>query len=231
MPTDRFFAFALRTPEGATGEGEIDFLHFATLELMGQGFVCGIGFCDNDESAGVFVEAMDDAEPFGAAAFGELISAVMQQRVDERAGGMARCGMNNESGRFIDDEKGLILGDNIEGNVFRFQRGQADERGVVDEKSVGGTELVAGLEPFRIGEKLDTTGLEQCLDLATGMPEHFSEEDIKPLAAMFVEIGAGKFFHGGSGWRKGRFYQGITKSGKGKDMGGLIIRRYEAATR
>ena len=45
------------------------------------------------------------------------------ERVDERARRPARAGMHDEPGRLVDDDEGVVLKDDVEGNGLRRKRG------------------------------------------------------------------------------------------------------------
>ncbi len=46
-----------------------------------------------------------------------------QQRVGERVGGIARSGMHNETGRFVDHDEALVLVEDLERNVLGLEPG------------------------------------------------------------------------------------------------------------
>jgi hypothetical protein len=58
---------------------------------------------DDHDATGFLVEAMDDARTADASNAGETVAAMGQKRIDERAGGIARARMDDETGRLVDD--------------------------------------------------------------------------------------------------------------------------------
>ena len=75
----------------------------------------------DEAAAGFLVEPVDDAGSQFAADAAEIL-AVMQQRVDQRAIGVARGGMDDKAGGFVDHDEMLVLEQDIERDVLR-QRG------------------------------------------------------------------------------------------------------------
>ena len=73
---------------------------------------------DKQQSARVLVEAMHNSEPLRASPARELISAVMHERVDQRAGPISRRGMDDEAGLLVDRKKLVILVDDLQRNIF-----------------------------------------------------------------------------------------------------------------
>ena len=77
---------------------------------------------DDHHAARVFVEPVDDAGTKLAANSAE-IAHVKQQRVDQRAVGVAGGGMDHHSGRFVDDHKIAVFKKNRERNLLRLGGG------------------------------------------------------------------------------------------------------------
>ena len=59
--------------------------------------------------------------PRHAADAGEARAAMGDQRVDERAVGIAGAGMHDEPGRLVDDDDGVVLVDDVERNCLRLR--------------------------------------------------------------------------------------------------------------
>src|ERR1700753_1788225 len=85
-------------------------------------------FGDEDEAAGLFVEAMDDAGAEVAAYIGEF-GEVEEEGVDEGAAiagvGFAVCkrgcacsGVDHHAGGFVNDGEVLVFVEDVKGNVF-----------------------------------------------------------------------------------------------------------------
>ena len=70
---------------------------------------------DHQQAARVAVEAVDDPRPLDAGdpTPGRAV-AVGQQRVDQRAAGMARRRMDDQPGRLVDDQQVVVLVDDAE---------------------------------------------------------------------------------------------------------------------
>ena len=82
------------------------------------GFVC-LG--DDHQTAGILVEAVNDAGACLAADAGKGVPAVGEQCMDEGSTGMAGARMDHEPGRLVDDEQVLVLMDDDQRNVLRYQ--------------------------------------------------------------------------------------------------------------
>ena len=81
-----------------------------------------VGFGDDDAAACVFVEPMNNAGPEGRADTGES-AAVMQERGDESAGGVSRARVDDDPTVLVDDEKLLVLVENLDGDGFGLNGG------------------------------------------------------------------------------------------------------------
>ncbi len=66
------------------------------------------------------IQPMHDPRPLFSANSGE-IPAMVKKRIDERMLLMAGSGMDDESGRLVDDEQVLVFEKNAQRNVFRGQ--------------------------------------------------------------------------------------------------------------
>ena len=84
--------------------------------------VCCIGFRHHQQPAGVAVDAVNDAGTNNTVDAGELVTAVIQQRMHQRSGGMAGCGVHHHALGFIHHQQVGVLIDDIQRNVLRFQR-------------------------------------------------------------------------------------------------------------
>ena len=104
-----------------------------------------IGFGNHHDAGRFFVESVyqsrslfsaDGREPTG-------MLKVMEQRIDQRAGPMSRCGMHDKPNRLIEDEQDIIFIQNVEGNGFwlEFERFGARD---VQFDSVAGSEFLLG---------------------------------------------------------------------------------------
>ena len=92
---------------------------------------------------------MHDARPPLAADAGELLAAMRQQRVDQRAVLVAGGGMHDETGRLVEhDQVGVLVKDG-EGDRLRLGRGRRGRRQV---------EHVGGARPHRLGRFAEHRG-------------------------------------------------------------------------
>ena len=89
------------------------------LKLACQSLVGHVGFGDDQKSTGVLVEPVHDAWPAHAADARQAVSAMGKQRIDERTIGVASAWMHDEAGRLVDDNEGVILIDDRQGNSLR----------------------------------------------------------------------------------------------------------------
>ena len=111
---------------GLGGDGVVDFGGgFAFGKLGEEGLHGAVGFGDDDAAGGVFVETVHDAGTFDAVDAGELVSAMMEEGVDEGAIGIASGGVDDHAVGFVENDEVLVfvedverdvLGDELEGN-------------------------------------------------------------------------------------------------------------------
>ena len=66
-------------------------------ELRGEALVGAVVLGDDEQAGGVLVEPVHDAGPPDAADPGEAVAAMGDERVDQRAGLVARAGMDDEA--------------------------------------------------------------------------------------------------------------------------------------
>jgi hypothetical protein len=144
--------------EVAVEESDVGFGNLAAGEHLAELAVGAVVFGDEDETAGEFVEAVDDARAKIAADVGEF-GEVEEEGVDEGAAvagvvGGAGAGVNHHAGRFVDDGEVLVLVDDVEGDVF----GDGVEGwrlwGAFDLDGLAAVELVFGLGGFAVDADL-----------------------------------------------------------------------------
>ena len=83
---------------------EVLLLQRAAAHLPREHLVGAVGLRDEEHAGGVAVQPVHDSGPELAADPGE-VAHVVQQRVDQRPGGVARSGMDDEPGRLVDREE------------------------------------------------------------------------------------------------------------------------------
>ena len=77
-----------------------------------------VGLGDDHQPGGVLVEPVDDARPLHPADARQRRAAMADQRIDQRAVGMARRGMDDEAGGLVDDDEVLVLEHDVERDVL-----------------------------------------------------------------------------------------------------------------
>src|SRR5271165_6231916 len=104
--------------EVAVDEREVGLAHLAARKHLAELEVSSVVAGDDNESAGLFVEAMDDAWAQRAPS-GRKLLVVAEKRVHQCAAvagvfGGSRPGVDHHSSRLVDDGEGGILVDNVE---------------------------------------------------------------------------------------------------------------------
>jgi hypothetical protein len=79
--------------------------------------MCFIGLGDDQATARLFVESMDDPGPLLTADPGKS-GKMMQQRIHERVLSLTGTRMNNQSSRFVDHDQFVIFVENVERDGF-----------------------------------------------------------------------------------------------------------------
>jgi hypothetical protein len=136
--------------------------------------VGAVVFGDDDEAAGLFVEAMDDAGAEVAAYVGEFVE-VEEEGVDKGSAvagvWFARCGVpcsgvNHHAGRFVDDGEMLVFVEDFEGDVFG---GGVEGRGLGGAFDLDGFAAVEFLFWFGgVTVDADLAGFDEELDAGSG---------------------------------------------------------------
>ena len=129
--------------DAALDEGEVGFGDLAGGELAGEGAVGGVGAGDEEDAAGAFVEAVDDAGAEIAAEGGEL-GEVVEEGVDEGAGAAAGAEVDDEAGGLVDGDDAGVLIEDVEGDVFG-EGAEGFQAGGLDGDGVAGVEFGGGL--------------------------------------------------------------------------------------
>lgn len=140
---DRAFERPARRLGDAARERQIRLADGAGLERGLQRRERGVRLGDREEPRRVAVEAVDDSRA-ALAADGEDAGAAGQERVHERAVRMARGGVDDEAGGFVHDEHRVVLENDRERNVLRFERGFGGGR-LADEVGLAGRGAALGV--------------------------------------------------------------------------------------
>ena len=145
-------------------------------------------FGDEDEAAGVFVEAMDDAGAEIAADVGEF-GEVEEERVDEGAAiagvvGGASSGVNHHAGGLVDDGEVLVFVEDVEGDVLGDGVKGCGLGGAFDLDGFATVEFLFGLG--RVAVDADLAGFDEELDTgAANVGKGLGEVEVE------AEIGCG----------------------------------------
>ncbi len=146
---------------GATvNDREVLFFYCTFFELCGDFPLRGVIFCYDHDAGGISVEAVDDSRPELSESAGEIV-AVKGQGVDQRAVGIAACGMDDHISLFVEDDYIVVFVDDIERNFFgeNLFRGQFRQCQVY---AVVGAELEAGF--YGVSVDGDGAGTDDFLD-------------------------------------------------------------------
>ena len=168
----------------APAHGQVAAVDIAGGEGGGEGGVDRLGLGDDHQAGRVFVQAMDDAGAGLAADAGEGGAAMGDEGVDEGAVRVAGGGMDDETGRLVEDQQMAVFVEDGEGDCLSGRYGGGDG-------GEGDGILRAGADFFR-----NVSG-----DGAVASHGAFEEQKFQPgarqdrnfVAEEFVEALAGMF--------------------------------------
>jgi hypothetical protein len=103
--------------DAARNDGQVLFFNGAGLELGGQRIVRTIVLGNDNDTARVSVESVDDSRPGWPPSIAELPEMV-RQGAGERSLPMPLSWMNNHSGRFVDHDQITIFVQHIDGQCL-----------------------------------------------------------------------------------------------------------------
>ncbi len=110
---DATFGFLWQAVDG----GEVDF----TESALGKGFTQApmgdVVFSDDHAAGGVFIEPMDDAGSHLTADAAKVVT-MMEEGIDEGAVWVPGCGVDDQSGRFIEHEDVFVLKEDLQRDVL-----------------------------------------------------------------------------------------------------------------
>lgn len=109
IASDLGFDFTVEGDD-AVGDGAVDAFDRALLKLPHEGILRRQGFGNHHQPAGFLVQTVYDARARYLAQFG----TVRQQAVEQRPRPVARRRMHHQSGRFVDDDDGIVFVNNIQ---------------------------------------------------------------------------------------------------------------------
>ena len=117
MAVERRVDGAARPRRRAPDDGEIAALQraFALVgELLAERAVGAVVLGHHHQAGGVLVEPVHDAGPLDAADARQAVAAMGDQRVDQRAGGVAGGRMHHQALRLVDHDERVVLVDDVE---------------------------------------------------------------------------------------------------------------------
>lgn len=158
------FDAAARGGEFSLHEREICFLNGARAKSFRKFRVGEIVFGDEDCSARIFVQAMDDAWPQGVAALRERL-ATTEKCVDERAKRVSCSCVDGHAGGLVDDDEVVVFVKNVEGNGFGFCSERC-ARLRLNGDAFAAFELLAGLGGLAVDEH--ECGVNEFLNAGAG---------------------------------------------------------------
>jgi hypothetical protein len=140
LPVHRIPAnWRLDAPAGlhdAPDKRDVLLLHFAIVKLARQFLMRRIVFRDDDDARRAAIEPMDDARP-QLASNAAQIRDVVEEGVHERSRCMPCAGVNDHSGRFVDDDNVAVLIEDFQRRRFRLNRRRRRLREVDDNVIAG----------------------------------------------------------------------------------------------
>ena len=89
-------------------------------KLLRKRFVGSIVLGCQNKTAGVFIDPVDNSRSHGSVQIGQVISAMIKQRVDKSTVQIADRRMNDHPLRFVDDNDIIVLISYVEWDVFRL---------------------------------------------------------------------------------------------------------------
>ena len=113
----------------APHQRDVLLLDLAIVELPRELLVRRVVLGDDHQSRRAAVEPMHDARPLLAADAAQIVD-MMQQRVDQRAAGVAGRRMHDHSGRLVDDDEIAVLVDDRQRQRLRLRRRSAAGSGM-----------------------------------------------------------------------------------------------------
>ena len=141
VASDLGFDFAVERHD-AVGNGTVDAFDGAGLQLSDKVVLRGQGFGHDHQSAGVFVQAVDDACARDVLQRG----AVRQEAVEQRAGPVARRRVDDQSGGFVQDDDAVVFVYDVQIHGFG-----GEGQGFVAFADLHGQLLAADEFVFRLG--------------------------------------------------------------------------------
>jgi len=170
---------ASRGGEFTLHESKIGFVDGARAEVFGKFGVSEIVFGNENGTAGVFVEAVNDTGTQKIFGLRERLAA-SEKRVDERAARTPCSSVDGHSGGLIDDDEIVVLVENVERNGFGFGFERQAWFGL-DGNAFGTLESLTGLCGVTVDE--DEGGIDEFLDTGTGQVRTVGDDETVEASA------------------------------------------------
>ena len=119
----------------AAHEAGVDAVNGMFRKLLGEALMRAVRLGDDHHARRVFIEAVHDTGPHDPANARQAIGAVIEQGIDEGCTARARGGMDGHPRGFVEDNKMIILEQDIERDVFglgRIVHGRRNANGIFD---------------------------------------------------------------------------------------------------
>ena len=160
MAADCSFDHAGAFAQLAGDEREVNLLNTAFRKLLRQSAMRFVVFGNDQTTARVFIETVDDARPLFAANSGKGMT-MMKQRVDQCVLRMTGARMHNQPGRFVQDEQVVVLKKNFKSDRFRSIVDLFRRRLAKIDKVAGANEIA---RPRRFAVTANKPGADQLLE-------------------------------------------------------------------
>src|SRR4051812_3656287 len=157
----------------------VKLFHAASGKLGRERQMSLIILCDDQATAGVFVEAMNDAGPGHATDSAKLAPAMVQQCIDQGVLLVASGGMHDDSRRLVEHEQSLVLKYDLQRDFLRPRFGSFGFR-PMDADLFASARRMSGFDLAAIN--LDVSLFDESLDRTTGNGrKHAAQIGVQPL--------------------------------------------------
>ena len=152
-------------------EGDVGFAHAAVGEHFAELAVGGVVFGDEDDAAGLLVEAMDDAGAQVAVDCERLLkwrrrALTSVPWVRSFGSACSGSGVDHHAGGLVDDGEVVVFVDDVERDVFGEGVEGFGARGAFDLDGLAADELLFGLGGLAVDA--DLAGFDEELDAGAG---------------------------------------------------------------
>src|SRR5689334_21362236 len=167
-------------------ERHVDALHAVFLQLPDQAGLGFRGFCNHQHTAGFLVQTVNNPRARHSA----QARSVMQQCVQHGPSPVPAARMHDESGRFVDNNEGFILVNDVKGNCFWQVSGFGGKRNRINVNLLASPDsMFRGC--FPVFERY-LLAQDPCLQSAPGVVrKQFCQGLVEPQAGAI--IGNGQF--------------------------------------